>query len=654
MSSQALLKRFDIVADQSANIPSIRRLVVDLAVRGKLLGIEELDVDVQEMLRRISSRTDELALSGAIKKLKPLSKIDNDEVPAAYLAHCTFARLGNIANLQKGLTGIQSSMSGEFPLVVTAAERGTCDHFDFDGAAAIIPLVSSTGHGNASINRLHYQDGKFALGTILCAVFPFDEQLVSARFLYEYLTAFKEELLVSKMIGTANVTLTLAKIAEVPVPIIAPAVQRRVDELMALCDQLEAAQQERERRRDRLAGASLQRLNQPAADTTPEAQRDHARFHLQNLPRLTTRPEHIKALRQLLVNLAVVGKLAQPEPNDEPAKVLLKKVWAEKKNRGLLKPVKERREGNIDLTVNSLPAGWVWTTFESFATEIATGPFGSALHQSDYIDGGIPLVNPSHMIDGRIVANPKISVTDETAKGLASYRMKSGDVVVARRGEVGRAAIVTDAEAGWLCGTGSFFVSFHDEIDRQFVILLLRSDAVRRYLAGEAVGTTMVNLNHGILKRIPLALPPAGEQHRIVAKVDELMALCDQLESQLTISQIDSHRLLGAVLDGALGIVRVPMDSEVGISPSSILDSDLQMEKASRFMTTNPAMNVDQFMECIDDLGGSALPDRLLKQTGLGGDVEAFYDLLRAARDSGKVTAPLGGGEIVRRHSNAD
>lgn len=555
MSSLALLHRFDIIADQTSNIPAIRRLVVDLAVRGKLLPIESLDMNTNEMLRRISSKADELVLAGAIKKLKPSSKIGDEEVPAAYLAHCTFARLGNIANLQKGLTGIQSSLPGSFPLVATAAERGTCDHFDFDGAAAIIPLVSSTGHGNASINRLHYQEGKFALGTILCAVLPFDEQLISARFLYEYLTAFKEELLVSKMIGTANVTLTLGKIADVPVPILAPAVQKRVDELMTLCDQLETAQQERERRRARLATASLQRLNQLAADTTPEAQREHARFHLDHLWRLTTRPEHIKTMRQLLINLAVIGKLAQSELNDEPAEVLLKKVEEQKKSRGLLKQTKESREGKIDLTVTSLPAGWASTTFQSFATEIATGPFGSALHQSDYIDGGIPLVNPSHMIDGRIVANPKISVTDETANGLASYRMKSGDVVMARRGEVGRAAIVTDAQAGWLCGTGSFFVSFHEEIDRQFVILLLRSDAVRRYLTGEAVGTTMVNLNHGILKRIPLALPPAAEQHRIVVKVDELMLLCDQLEAHLITTQTDSRRLLEAVLEAALAPV---------------------------------------------------------------------------------------------------
>ena len=201
---------------------------------------------------------------------------------------------------------------------------------------------------------------------------------------------------------------------------------------------------------------------------------------------------------------------------------------------------------------------------------------------------------------------------------------------------------------------GKLFVSFHEEINRQFVILLLRSDAVRSYLAEKAVGTTMVNLNHSILKRIPIALPPAAEQHRIVAKVDELMALCDQLEVQLTTVRADSGRLLENVLDRTLGIVR--MSSALGLTSTlaTTPDEAHQITKESRFMTTNPAMTVDQLIECIDDLGGAASPERLLKQTGLSEDVEAFYDLLRSARDSGKVTAPLGSGEEIRRHVNAD
>jgi type I restriction enzyme S subunit len=150
----------------------------------------------------------------------------------------SFVRLGSIARIEKGQTGIASAAPGKYPLVVTAESRSSCDHYDFEGLAAIVPLVSSAGHGKASLQRLHYQEGKFALGSILAAILPFAPDLVSPRFLYEYLTAFKEELLVARMIGTANVSLSVAKVAEIPVPLVIPSVQRRVDELMTLCDGL--------------------------------------------------------------------------------------------------------------------------------------------------------------------------------------------------------------------------------------------------------------------------------------------------------------------------------------------------------------------------------------------------------------------------------
>lgn len=123
---------------------------------------------------------------------------------------------------------------------------------------------------------------------------------------------------------------------------------------------------------------------------------------------------------------------------------------------------------------------------------------------------------------------------------------------MARRGEVGRAALVEPHQTGWLCGTGSFFVRFTREANRLYFLLLLRSTRVRKFLAGEAVGTTMVNLNHGIVKRTPLAIPPLAEQARIVAKVDELMSLCDQLEASLSRGENTRSRLLDALLHKAL------------------------------------------------------------------------------------------------------
>lgn len=542
MSAKALLKRFDIVADQPANVPAVRRLVVDLAVRGKLLAAGELDMDVQEMLRRISSKADDLVSAGAIKKQKPMTNIGDDEVPAAYLAHCTFARLGNIANLQKGLTGIQSSTPGEYPLVVTSAERGTCDHFDFDSAAAIIPLVSSTGHGNASINRLHYQEGRFALGTILCAVFPFDESLISARFLYEYLTAFKEELLVSKMIGTANVTLTLGKIAEVPVPILAPAVQRRVDELMAMCDQLEAAQLERERRRDYLATASLQRLNQPAADTTPATQREHARFHLQHLPRLITRPQHIKALRQTIFSLAVRGQLLHQKAGNRPRPGSQKQQTQSKVGFG--SPVFSEA-----LALMAVPEHWAILPLASVAEEIVDCPHSTPVWASS----GKICVRTSQFRPGYLDLSTARFVSQATyIERIQRLLPMENDILYSREGGILGIACRVPQDVELCLGQRMMLIRAGKAISPAFLELVLNSPLITDIARGRTTGGAAPRINVATVKAYPIPLPPLAEQHRIVAKVDELMVLCDQLEAQLRITQTDSRRLLEAVLEVAL------------------------------------------------------------------------------------------------------
>ena len=141
---------------------------------------------------------------------------------------------------------------------------------------------------------------------------------------------------------------------------------------MALCDRLEAAQAERESRRDRLVAASLHRLNNGA---DPDAFRDHARFYFNHLPRLTTRPEHIQQLRQTILNLAVRGKLVPQDPNDELASELLKRIQAEIAQ--LVKKGKRKKEAEfapVDDTQApfTLPPSWVWARFlnlESLAEE---------------------------------------------------------------------------------------------------------------------------------------------------------------------------------------------------------------------------------------------------------------------------------------------
>ena len=130
-----------------------------------------------------------------------------------------YVKIGDVCTITKGKTPIQKAIPGEYPLVVTTSEHKSCNTYQFDNAAVCIPLVSSRGHGVASLNHVYFQSGKFALGNILCAVIPNDEKKLSANYLYHYLEYKKDTLLVPLMKGGANVSLHIDDIQRVKIPL---------------------------------------------------------------------------------------------------------------------------------------------------------------------------------------------------------------------------------------------------------------------------------------------------------------------------------------------------------------------------------------------------------------------------------------------------
>jgi type I restriction enzyme S subunit len=148
--------------------------------------------------------------------------------------------------------------------------------------------------------------------------------------------------------------------------------------------------------------------------------------------------------------------------------------------------------------------------------EIITGPFGSSLHEKDYTKTGTPIVNPQNIVNGRIIPMDKCLVSDETVERLCKFKMNAGDIVIARRGEMGRCAVVEENQEGWLCGTGSFVIKVDSEkIDPIFIQLQLSSDNTKIILENNSIGATMSNLNQGILCELEFLVPDLPEQRRI-------------------------------------------------------------------------------------------------------------------------------------------
>ena len=163
--------------------------------------------------------------------------------------------------------------------------------------------------------------------------------------------------------------------------------------------------------------------------------------------------------------------------------------------------------------------GWEVKKTKDFG-EVKIGPFGSLLHKSDYISGGIPLVNPIHMRDGKIFVDNNFTISESKAKELSSYLMQEGDFVFARRGEIGRCAIVRNCDNGCLCGTGSLFVRFSQMMDRLFLRYVVNSKSFVAELVDKAKGATMLNINCGIVEELRIPNPPLSLQQAFAEKVE--------------------------------------------------------------------------------------------------------------------------------------
>jgi len=200
------------------------------------------------------------------------------------------------------------------------------------------------------------------------------------------------------------------------------------------------------------------------------------------------------------------------------------------------------------------------TPLKTSLLSIKTGPFGSTLHKSDYVLNCIPIINPMHIVDGCIIPSPSMTVDSRTAERLADFKLSEGDVVIGRRGEMGRCAVVTKNEDGWLCGTGSMILKPSRLLESKYLQLFLSSPETVTALEGESVGSTMVNLNQKILLGLDIYLPTVEEQLEIVRRVETLFAFADRLEARLSSARAQVDKLTPALLAKAFRGELVPQD----------------------------------------------------------------------------------------------
>jgi type I restriction enzyme, S subunit len=563
MNAERLLQHFDRVAEAPNAVAHLRRFILDLAVRGKLVDQDPNDEPASELLKQIQVEKERLVKEGEIKKQKPLLPIAMEDEPFSIPKNWCWVKLYEITSyIQRGKSPKYATHDG-FPVIsqkcvqwdglnLSAARIVTKESIKSYEKIRFLQngdlLWNSTGTGTIGrIIRLNAPQEKLICDSHVTVVRCLE---VEPEFIRTWLRSdHVYGVIESKATGATNqVELTAQMTTNQAVPLPPLAEQHRivakVDELMGLCDRLESAQQNRESQRDRLVAASLHHLNQSADG-------DRSRFYFNNLSRLTMRSEHIKALRQTIFNLAVRGKLVEQDSNDEPAWELLKEIQAEKQQ--LLKEGKIKRDAilpPIDDVESpfSLPSGWTWARFP----ELGIFGRGKSKHR--------PRNDPSLFKDGTHL----FVQTGDVARSngiIQTYSGKYNEFGLAQSSKWVKGTLCITITANIAdSGILSFDACFPDSIVG-FIPASIFSEAryfeyfirtAKANLLEFAPATAQKNINLGILNAVLIPLPPLAEQQRIVAKVDELMGLCDRLETQLSITQSNSRRLRESLLHEAL------------------------------------------------------------------------------------------------------
>jgi len=421
-------------------------------------------------------------------------------------------RLGDICTITKGETGIMKAIDGAYTMVTLGEANKTHNAYQFDTKAVIIPLVSSTGHGHASMKRVKYHDGKFALGSILCAVIPKDENFVLAKYLHIYLHWNREELLVSQMKGMANVSLPMNKIADVIVTVPSLEKQKEIVEL-------EKKLVEKELEADKLYTHQL---------------------------------TLIENLNQAILQEAVQGKLVPQDPTDEPASQLLERIKAEKAKTGKKeKPLPPIKAEEIPFEI---PENWVWCRLG----EVLTIKSGKRIHASDYRNEGIPFLRSGEIGSlgrGEKVKNELFISTEKYIEIKTKFGIpKQGDILIACiGGSIGNIWVVDEREFYFKDGNLVLIESIL-EIITNYLLLYLKTPFFWKNTILNATDSSYNALTIEKLNDAEFPLPPLSEQQRIVAEIEKQLGKTKELKAHIIANQQATEQLLKALLHGAFEV----------------------------------------------------------------------------------------------------
>ncbi|GAA6131873.1 restriction endonuclease subunit S [Halopseudomonas sabulinigri] len=519
-----LTDNLPLLAGAPNGIKKLRELILELAVRGKLVPQDPSDEPASELLKRIAEEKARLVAEGKIKKQKDLA-----DAPAPVI---TFPLPAGWAATSIGEATI--CRDGERVPVSRAEREGLDKVFDYYGASGVIdkiddylfdkPLLLVGEDGANLINRstpiAFMARGRYWVNNHAHVLDGVSEELLLYIELH-----FNAIDLKPYVTGTAQPKMNQAKMNGISVALPPEAEQHRivakVDELMVLCDRLEAQQADADSAHAQLVQALLNSLTQAsnADDFAQSWQRLAEHFHTL----FTTEPS-IDALKQTLLQLAVMGKLVQQDPSE---------VSPSLQSLG----TKEPKLVNKKFAPYPVPSGWDWIRLGDLLEEGRDISYGIIKLGTEPKQGGVPTLRCSDVKPGYIDLRGVRRVAHDIEQQYVRTRLRGGEVLINIRGTLGGVAVADKRLAGYNVAREVAVVPLNPELSAQYLSIAMQSSYFWQRINEQLRGIAYKGLNLGALRLFPIPTPPVAEQHRIVAKVDQLMALCDQLKAQISQAQ---------------------------------------------------------------------------------------------------------------------
>ncbi|NYR13479.1 restriction endonuclease subunit S [Pseudoalteromonas sp. MIP2626] len=549
-------------------IKKLRELILELAVRGKLVPQDPNDEPASVLLERIADEKAQLIKDKKIKLPKALPEISEDEKPFEVPEGWNIQRLGNI-----GLIGSSSRVqkkdwqSDGVPFyrareIVKLSSNGYVEDDLFITQELYTKLSEQgnvpekgdlmiTGVGTIGVPYIVTSDDKFYFKDASVLIFKNLANINSdylKTFMYSplWVKAIHE-----KSMGTTVHTLTIVRANEAIIPIPPEKEQQRivakVDELMGLCDALEAQTENSITAHQTLVEVLLEALlKAPEQTATPEQATKQFQQNWQRLNEhfdtLFTTTASIDTLKQTILQLAVMGKLVPQNPVDEPAAKLLERIAAEKAQ--LIKDKKIKKQKPLPEITDEekqleLPNGWEWCRMGEVINLVSGQHLKPNEYSENKIEDGVPYITgpaefgtyyptySKYTKEFRALANKHDILI--TCKGAGLGKLNRANTTIA----ISRQLMAIQS----LKGSLDFLFLF---VDSQY-----------NYFQSKGVGIAIPGISRGDVEELVLMLPPLEEQHRIVAKVDELMTLCDQLKARLTDAQTTKLHLTDAIVEQA-------------------------------------------------------------------------------------------------------